>query len=256
MNLEELQSRFQDIVLNAECVGANWVGKSARGLSSQDRLAIYHNAYRVRLIDVLLDTFEHTATYLGDDWFQQLASSYVQAHNSSHDNIGMYGEAFPEFLAGQLQDDREVSELASMDWKLRRAFDGADGSVMTHDHLLQMASGERQINSLQPVATLNIGTNHFNTLDIWHAINQDEHPPDVEQLPQPVDVLIWRKGDSPHFRSLSTMESAAIACVCSGCTMEAIGAALEKDFPDIDAATEFGLMLHRWIDDQVLAIDG
>ena len=256
MNLQDLQTRFQDIVLNAECTGANWVRKSAHGLSSEDRLAIYHNAYRVRLIDVLLDTFEHTATYLGHDWFHQLASDYVQSHDSTHNNIGLYGREFPRFLAEQLPDDGEVAELALMDWKLRRAFDGADSPVMTHDHLQQIASGERQISRLQPVPTLGISAHDFNTLDIWHAINQDEHPPVVERLPHPVDVLIWRKGHSPHFRSLSPIESSAITCVCSGYTMDAIGAALEKKFPDIDAATEFGLMLHGWIDEQLLAIDG
>ncbi len=255
MNLQELQTQFQDIVLNAEAVGANWVSTSAQGLSSQDRLAIYHNAYRIRLIDVLLDTFAHTATYLGHDWFHRLASTYVQSHHSTHNNIGLYGQTFPGFLAGQLPDDGEVSELALMDWKLRRAFDGADSTVMTHEHLQQIAGGERQIGSLQAVPTLSIGTHHFNTLDIWHTINQDEPPPVVEQLAQPVDVLIWRKGHSPHFRSLSTIESSAISCVCAGFTIDAIGAALEKEFPDIDAATEFGLMLHRWIDDQVLAFD-
>ena len=256
MNLQELQTHFQNIVLNPECVAANWVSQSAQGLPSQDRLAIYHNAYRIRLIDVLLDTFEHTAAYLGDEWFHQLASAYVQSHNSTHNNIGLYGQAFPQFLAERLPDDREVSELALMDWKLRRAFDGGDSSIMTHNHLQQFASGERQISSLQRVPTLNIITHHFNTLDIWHAINQDERPPVVEQLSQPVNVLIWRKGHSPHFRSLSRIESLAIKCVCSGYPIDAIGAALEEGFPDIDAATEFGLMLHRWIDDQLLAIDG
>ncbi len=255
MNLQELQTRFQDIVLNAECVGANWVSTSTRGLSSQDRLAIYHNAYRVRLIDVLLDTFEHTAAYLGDDWFHQLASAYVQLHGSTHNNIGLYGQGFPQFLAEQLADDKEVSELALMDWKLRRAFDGADSTVMTRDHLQQLAGGDPEISRLKPVPTLTVSTQHFNTLDIWNAINRDEHPPVVEPLPQPVDVLIWRKGHSPHFRSLSAMESVAITNVCSGRALDAIGVELEKKFPDVDAATEFGLMLHRWIDDQLLAFE-
>ena len=79
-------------------------------------------------------------------------------------------------------------------------------------------------------------------------------PPVVERLPQPVELLIWRKGHSPHFRSLAKIESAAIACVCSGDTLDAIGAALEKDFPDADVATEFGIMLHRWLDDGIISI--
>ncbi len=252
MNLSELQTDFQRILLNADCTGADWVNVSAHGISPQDRLGIYHNAYRVRLIDVLLDTFEHTAAYLGDDWFHQLASVYVQSHHSKQCNIGLYGRAFPQFLADQLVDDGEVSELAMMDWKLRRAFDGADSTAMTHDHLEQLVTANSNTVCLQPVPTLSMSTQHFNTLDIWHAINQDERPPVVERLPQPIDVLIWRKGNSPHFRSLSKIESSAIACVCSGFTLDAIGTALEKQFPDTDVATEFGVTLHRWLDDQLL----
>ena len=255
MNLQDLQTNFQQAVLDVECVGADWVKESQHGLSSQSRLAIYHNAYRLRLIDVLLDTFEHTAVYLGDDWFQQLASTFVQSHNSTHSNIGLYGQQFPKFLAEQLPDDLEVAELALMDWTLRRAFDGPDCTVMTQEHLQQLASGERVINTLRPVPTLSVTRQRFNTLDIWHAINQDEHPPAVERLPQPVDILIWRKGHSPHFQSLSAIEASAIACVCSGGTLDTLAATLAKNFPQIDVATEFGMMLRRWISDQMLAVD-
>ena len=254
MNLQDLQTDFQQKVLDADGTSASWIKESPHGLSSKDRLAIYHNAYRVRLIDVLLDTFEHTAIYLGDDWFRQLAASYVQLHHSTHNNIGWYGREFPEYLAEQLADDLEVAELANMDWKLRRAFDGADSTVMTPVHMQQLASAESEIHQLQPVATLSVNTQHFNTLEIWHAINQDTQPPLVERLPQPVDVLIWRKEQSPHFRSLSTIEATAIRCICSGHTLEAIGEKLVQDFPDIDAVMECGQMLPRWIEDQVLAV--
>jgi hypothetical protein len=254
MNLDELQNSFQSILLDADCSGAVWVNDSAHDLSSRDRLNIYHNAYRIRLIDVLLDTFEHTAIYLGDDWFHQLASAFVQSHHSTHTNIGLYGQAFSQFLAVQLADDLEVSELASMDWKLRRAFDGPDSTVMTHDGLQQLASVQGASFRLQPVPTLSITTQHYNTLDIWHAINQEQHPPEVEQLREPIDVLIWRKGHSPHFRSLTKIESAAIDCISSKTALDDIGAALEREFPDADVATEFGVMLHRWLDDEIINI--
>ena len=254
MNLLDLQISLQHTLLDAECIEADWISESDRGLSARDRLEIYHNAYRIRLIDVLLDTFEHTAIYLGDDWFNQLAATYVQTHHSTYTNIGLYGRELPQFLADQLVDDKEVSELAHMDWSLRRAFDGADSAAMTHVSLQELVTVESGNIRLKPVPTLSISTQHFNTLDIWHAINQDQLPPDVQRLPQPVELLIWRKGHSPHFRSLAKIESAAIACVCSGDKLEAIGAALEKDFPDVDVATEFGVMLHRWLDDEIISI--
>ena len=252
MNLQDLQTAFQQKVLDTECTSADWIKESQHGLSSKDRLAIYHNAYRVRLIDVLLDTFEHTAIYLGDDWFRQLATSYVQSHNSTQNNIGLYGREFPEYLAEQLADDLEVAELANMDWRLRRAFDGADSAIMTMEHMQVLASSGNEA-QLRPVATLSVSTQRFNTLEIWHAINQDTRPPAVERLPQPVDVLIWRKEQSPHFRSLSPIEASAIHCIFSGHTLETIGEKLAQNFPDIDPVTECGQMLSRWIEDQILA---
>jgi len=252
MKLAELQTDFQRALFDTECKGADWISESARGLSARNRLDIYYNAYRLRLIDVLLDTFEHTAIYLGDDWFNQLAAGYVQSHYSTYNNIGLYGKKFPQFLAEQLPEDKEVSELALMDWKLRRAFDGIDSSVMTLDDLQQLASEGNTIR-LQSVPTLTTCTQHFNTLDIWHAINQDQTPPVVERLTQPIDILIWRKQYSPHFRSLSAIESAALASLASADSLEAIGAALENDFPDADVATEFGVILHRWLDDEIIS---
>ena len=252
MTLAELQNDFQRALFDTECKGADWISESARGLSARDRLDIYYNAYRLRLIDVLLDTFEHTAIYLGDDWFNQLAADYVQSHPSTYKNIGLYGKNFPGFLAEQLAEDKEVSELALMDWKLRRAFDGADSAVMTLDDLQHLANEEGF--RLQPVPTMTTCTQEYNSLEIWNAINQDQTPPVVERLPQPIELLIWRKGHSPHFRSLSIIESAAITYLSSADSLDAIGAALEKDFPDVDVATEFGVMLHRWLDDEIIGI--
>ena len=139
MNLKQLQTSFQNVILGQHCTEVDWVQASGQALSSCDRLSIYHKAYRFRLVDVLFDTFEHTAIYLGSDWFTRLARTYVQSNHSSSPNIGRYGKEFPDFLAEQLADDLEISEIALMDWKLRRAFDGRDSTVMTADSLPQLA---------------------------------------------------------------------------------------------------------------------
>ncbi|MDD1783143.1 DNA-binding domain-containing protein [Enterovibrio sp. ZSDZ35] len=254
MMLQDIQSSFQQLVLNTECVDASWVSRSADSLSPKDRLAIYHNAYRVRLIDVLRDTFGHTVTYLGDEWFNQLARDFVQDHHSTHNNIGFYGTAFPAFLAEQLPDDLDVAELAELDWTLRRAFDGADSGVMTMEHLQILAQNTTNI-VLETVPTLCLVTQRFNTLDIWHAIDQDNSPPVAKQLANPVDVLVWRKGYSPHFRSISPLETVAIKSVREGQSLDVIGETLVAQFPDDNVPVLFGQMLPRWIADELLRFD-
>ena len=251
MNLRELQTDFQRIVLDPDCASAGWVNHEAPGLSSEDRLNIYHNAYRLRLIEALMDTFAHTAIYLGEGWFEKLAAGYVQSYHSTHTNISLYGQHFPDYLADQLADDLDVAELARMDWILRRAFDGGDCIVLTLDDLQQLACATSEVR-IRPVPTLTIMTQRFNTLDIWHAINQDGVPPDAIAHPEPIDILVWRKGYSPHFRSVSRFEASAIRAMIGGGDLDDVGSTLTRDYPDIDVTSEFGGLLHRWVDDEVL----
>ena len=253
MNLKQLQTNFQDVILSQDCNDVDWVKVSTPTLSSGDRMNIYHGAYRFRLVDVLFDTFEHTAIYLGADWFNQLAFPYVQSHHSDSPNIGVYGKEFPGFLAEQLADDLEVAELAEMDWKLRRAFDGFDSSVLTADCLPGLAADNGGNLCFDFVPTLSVTRQSYNTLEIWHAIDEDRTPPPAEKLANPVDILIWRKGHSPHFRSLAPIEAAAISAVYSGDSLDEVGTRLERDFPDADVATEFGVMLSRWFEDQIIS---
>lgn len=252
MSLQGLQDSFQTIVLSQQYSEADWVKERKGSLPSKDRLAIYYNAYRIRLIDVLRDNFEHTAVYLGDDWFNQLAVDYVQAHPSTYTNIGYYGHLFAEFIAKQLPDGLEVAELVELDWTLRRTFDGEDGEVLTMETLQVKAAADPENIQLCAVPTLSLTTHTCNTLDIWHAIDKEEPPPTVALLPQAVDVLIWRKGHSPHFRSISPLESAAISMIQAGVNINDLGAPLQTKFPDVDVSVKFGQMLHRWIEDEVL----
>ncbi|RXJ72703.1 DUF2063 domain-containing protein [Veronia nyctiphanis] len=253
MNLETLQGYFQNIVLSEKSRSADWVSQREGRLPSKGRLDIYHNAYRIRLIEVLRENFEHTAIYLGDDWFNQLAKTYVEQHPSTYNNIGYYGDKFAEFLLKQLSEDKEVAELAELDWLLRRAFDGEDSGVLTMETLPLVVSRDPENFRLFPVPTVTLTKHTCNTLDIWHAIDQENAPPPVILLPQPVDVLVWRKGHSPHFRSVLAHEATALSWMKEGYSINEIGESLQNRFPDIDASTVFGQMLHRWINDEVLA---
>lgn len=254
MKLQALQEDFQALLLTEQCQGAAWVAASTGNLSSSERIGIYHNAYRVRLIEVLRENFEHTAVYLGDDWFYLLARSYVEQHPSDDHNISHYGARFADFLAGVLPNDRDVAELAEMDWRLRRAFDGSDSASMTLEDLQQLSAAGFASPPIAFVPTTSIVRHHYNTLDIWHAIDSDGEPPTSVELDQPVDILIWRKGHSPHFRSLSAQESFAIERLLNGDELDRMAQELASLFPDDNVALLIGQFLQRWIADETLRL--
>jgi len=253
MKLEELQNQFQSQLLAQNCKDADWIAASSRGLSSEFRVSIYHNAYRVRLAETLLDTFEHTANYITVELFETLAYAYIEKHPSTNTNIGMYGQHFPDYLKQELPSCQEVFEIAMMDWLLRRAFDGPDSLALTKHRLESIVASGADISLLKLVPTVCLYSQQWNSLDIWHAANHDITTPVAITLPEPITVMIWRKETSPHFRSLSSIETKAVELLQSGQSIESLCEILNKQFPGLDIATEFGKLLVRWLDDQILS---
>src|SRR5438552_8163423 len=96
--LREIQLDLQRYLL-AEPSGVMDAIVDAPPLSAADRLGIYQNAYRVRLIDALHDTYPVLHALLGDEMFFALGRSFVAARPSEFRSIRWYGRELAEFVA-------------------------------------------------------------------------------------------------------------------------------------------------------------
>ncbi|MGH8673086.1 MAG: DNA-binding domain-containing protein [Burkholderiales bacterium] len=250
--LLQVQLAFQDHLLHGsqEIAGAVRPG---RGLDIAGRLAIYHHAYRARLVDAVREGHEHTASWLGAQAFDELAGEFVEHHPSRHPNLRWYAQGFAPWLQTRRPDDRVLAELATLDWALRCAFDGPDAPVLGLADLARVSADEwsRVGFELQPTAARRVF--RWNALAIWHALDEDLAPPLERKLEQPVDGLIWRRDLQPHFRSLQPFEAAALNLIGSGIGFGAACEELAARFPEGDAAREVGALLRRWIDDGLLS---
>lgn len=227
------------------------------------RLGIYHHAYRARLLETMRDTFGHTLSYLGDEWFDHLALRFIAHHPSEHANLRWYGQRWPAWLAQGLSEGGvlseqlgvhpEVAELAALDWALRRAFDAADAPVLDAAHLATLPAQDWTAEPLQAQAAMQMLTVRCNSLALWHALDQDQDVPPAEVLPSPVDVLVWRLEERPHFRSVAALEARALHGLARGASFEAICADLAEAQPDQDAAPLAAGFLRRWLDEGLLA---
>ena len=92
-----------------------------------------------------------------------------------------------------------------------------------------------------------------NTLAIWQAIDQDGTPPQASRLDQPTELLVWRRGLQPHFRSLGPLEAGAIDRLLTGDGFAATCTALVAEFPDAPIVNETGALLRRWIEEELLS---
>lgn len=219
-SLQRIQSGFQDFVLGDGSV-APALGAAIRqqgGLTAQGRLAIYHNAYRVRMREALNEAFERTWTYTGDELFGELAGAYLAEHTSTFSNLRWFGHRFAQFVRRQLPEHQFVAELAAFEWALGLAFDAPDFEAADADAYRALApqAWAGLVLKLQP--SVQLLRMEFNSVAIWQALGEGQDPPDAVALPAACTWLVWRNNNQPHFRSLDAFEAEALTALAAGST--------------------------------------
>ncbi len=254
--LSTLQVNFHEHLLNLPNNIQQQVVEGGR-ISVEHRLHIYHNAYRVRLLETLQDAFEKTWGYLGDDAFESAALSFIEKTPPQHRNLRWYGETFPQWLATRFPDDGDIAELAVMDWQLRKAFDAPDAPPLRAADLASLSAADWDKIGFHLTPSLYVTPVRYNTVSIWHALDRDETPPTAESLADTSWLLTWRKGWQPHFRTIQGAEFNAISLLIQGESFAQMCSHLNELFPERDIATLAAEMLATWLRDElVVALTG
>ena len=84
-------------------------------LPAMGRLAIYHHAYRARLVECLADDFPTVRHALGPSEFEAVAAAYIAKHPSSSPSLTRFGALFPAFVGAS---SRFLADLAALEWAL------------------------------------------------------------------------------------------------------------------------------------------
>lgn len=252
-SLRDIQNDFQAYVLDGagDRHGIASDIAAQRGLPAADRLAIYHNAYRLRLHEALSDAFGKTHAYIGDDAFGELCAAYLHAYPSYFRNLRWYGDSFAAFLAHALPEHPVVAELAAFEWALGLSFDAADAPVLHVDDLRSGDTDWERIGfRLQP--SLQFLPMRWNAVAIWLALDQEQAPPDASAA-STVQWLVWRKELQPHFRSLTDYEAQALLGLQQGSSFAGVCTAAAASAGDDDITTQIAGWLQSWLNDAVLA---
>lgn len=225
---------------------AEWDARRAAGM------AIYRNAYRTRLIDVLRDTFERTARLVGDDAFNQAAAHHLITHPPKSWTIDLAGEGFAETCAELFANDADVGEVAWLEWEMHCAFTAADGEPLTLADFAAMTADfdAKQWDELRfelmPGTALRPIT--YDLVTLWETLPDPLLASVAEKLPKPTWALVWREGEQPVFALVSEAEGLALADVQRGGTFGGVCAALMNQFKTADAAGKAGAMLLNWLE--------
>lgn len=249
--LAELQRDFQRHVMH----GHERIVDAVDGTSNVPatlRLGIYSEAYLLRLTEALASTLPRLQQLLGKEQFAEVAHDYIDLCPSSYPSIRWFGDQMPRLLRKSFPEQPWLAELATWEWAIAAAFDGADAEPVGIDALAAVAPEQWPSLTFQFHPTVQILSMHTNAPVSFKALSADDRLPEHVALDEPQSWLIWREALRTQYRSLSPDESAALEVMRGGGSFEMLCDALCA-WHDADAVpAQAAGLLKRWVVEQMI----
>ena len=215
--LHDLQQTFQAHVLHGDASMLDLISSNVLP-SPEVRLAIYSNAYRLRLLEALATDYPGLHTLAGDKLFEQIGRDYIAAYPSTHYSIRYFAQYLGRFLfeTTPYAESPVLSEMARLEWALSLAFDAENDDVLNEASLATLPPESWPGMHLRLHASVQRQEFRWNVAELWTAIDQKGNPEPPQRYPQPRSWLIWRRDYQNYFRKLDDAEAWALDYVMAG----------------------------------------
>lgn len=210
-SLAELQMALQDFLLD-KTQEAGDLTLETPAFSRRERLKIYHEAYRLRLIDALHNDYPALESYVGEDTFAEMANQFIAVNPSHHPSLRWLGEKLPAFLREHThwQNHIHIVELAEFEWAQAMAFDAADTPVTTLDAVRTLQPEQWMTMQIEFHPSLERLKCFSNAPTLWSSLIKDETAIAIEISESVQDWLVWRENLQVVYRPLDNAEAWAL----------------------------------------------
>ena len=252
-NLADLQASFQRRLLEGDSAFADRVASPPSG-SAERRIAIYADAYRIRLRDALASNFPVLRTLLGETAFVEIADAYIAGRPSTYRSMRWYGNSLPEMLRSLRAHQPWLADLAEWEWALAAAFDSADLAPLAAGALGSIRAEEwpRLRFAFHPsVRALRM---HTNAPALFMSLSREERAPVPAAAPETF-WLISRRALTPRYREMAASEAAALDSMLRGETFESMCTTLlsySSDGTTHATALHAAQLLRAWLEEEVV----
>ena len=251
--LRQLQEDFQGYLLkldgrmNPHVLGTAQVG-------AEERLAIYANAYRLRLLEALGTDYPGLHSVLGDDEFDAMGRAYIAAHPSPYFSLRWFGDRVSEFLRTTEPYSKYpvFAEMAEFEWAKSDAFDAADSQVADVHNMAGIPPDAWPGLRFTPHSSLRRLDLRWNVPVVWKAVDAGQEPPELEENEYPIAWVVWRQDLLTYFRSLEVDEAWALDAMRRGETFAAICEGLTEWIDAQNVAMHVAGLLKQWLTDGLI----
>ena len=253
--LAKLQAEFQAYLLN-DVQGTNFIKAVVddKKVGAKKRLSIYHDAYRLRIIEALAAAYPQLKALLGDVLFNKTAREYIAAYPSTYRNLRWYGNEMRQHLLEALPQHPIAAEMADFEWTLSLAFDAEDVPELNLQDLAEIPPENWAGLSFKFQPAIKIVRTRWNTIPVWQALEAEETPPKPAQESTYQSWLIWRKNFNSQFRLVAEMEVIALNMAMAGATFGEVCESLEGEMDEEEAMTTAAQYLATWLQEGVISV--
>ncbi|KTD31873.1 DUF2063 domain-containing protein [Legionella maceachernii] len=249
-DLLHLQDQFQSYLLKGQSAIPQWIVATEK-VSIEQRLAIYLDSYRYRLLESLAANFPVLELYLGRDEFYKLGENYITHHPSSYRSIRWYGDQFAEYL--KRNSKPYLAELAEFEWKMTLSFDAADEGVLKIEQMASVPPEAWPHLRFRPHASLQRMDFAWDVVKIWEAISNEQSPAPPMKSADIIPWVLWRNEYLNRFYSLGEEEAWALDALIRGATFGELCEGLCKWLEEAEVGLRAASLLKGWIQSGLLA---
>ncbi len=252
--LAQLQQQFQQFILNGDSAISPSVLSSVE-VSAEKRLAIYRDAYQLRLIECLTTTFPALHSYLGTEEFQKMCRRFIDVHPSYYRSIRWYGDLLSVFLKNYYDKAYTfLAELADFEWKMTLAFDAQDTAAVSLEEIGAVAPESWAALSFIPHPSMQRVNYFWNAVPLWRTLVEDKELPNLAEEPTATSWLIWRSQDYViQYYSLGKEEAWMIDGIRQGLSFSSLCEGLCEWISVDKVAMTAATYLKNWIQKGILA---
>jgi Putative DNA-binding domain len=222
------------------------------GLDPRQRLDIYADMYRARLVDVLREDFPRVLAVLGDEEFRALACRYLARHPSTHPSVRYVGRRLADFAAGDAALPPFLGDLARLEWARVEVFDAPDAEPLRLSDLEALPAADWPTLRLQPIPACLVIECAWPVHEIWAAAGDPALGRAGGGRPEPSMIRVWREGWSVSHAAMGDIERRVFPLLQRGEPFARLCAAGEGGLEPEAAAREVGGLLMRWFEDGLL----
>lgn len=199
-------------------------------LRPDERVAIYHGMYLLRMEEALASDYPALKHFLGDEGFRRLVAAYVRAHPSRSYSLNFLGRHLPDFVgrARGLRQRAFCQDLARLELAAAQVFDAPEEPALTPEQVAAVPDEAWRRARLVPIAGFRLLSFRYPVSAYARSVREDDHAHPAARA-RDSWAVVYRRAYGVVRQDLDRAGHALLSDIASGKRLgRAVGAALRR----------------------------